>query len=232
VGEDDVRPKSIAREMVEGYRGFVDYVKEYGVARSEGLLLRYLSQVHNTLVQSIPEEAKTDDVYDVIAFLRSLIQGVDASLVEAWETLLDPALRGPRRPGERPPPPFDLARQPRALAARVRAELHALVRDLAQGAFDAAAQRLQPAEDDPWDGERLERELAPFLAEYGAIDFTPRARQAHRTRIGPVEPRRFDVAHVLCDPQGDDLWALHAEVDLTGRRDPDGPLLRLIRIGP
>jgi superfamily II RNA helicase len=95
LGESNVRPKSVAREMAEDYRDFVDYVREYAVARSEGLLLRYLSQVHNTLVQTVPEEAKTEEVYDVIAFLRTMLQRVDSSLVEAWETLLRPEPAAP-----------------------------------------------------------------------------------------------------------------------------------------
>lgn len=231
VGEEDVRPKSVAREMLEGYRDFDDYVKEYGIARSEGLLLRYLSQVHNTLVQSVPEEAKTEQVYDAVAFLRTLLQRVDSSLVEAWETLLDPA-RAVARPDAPPPPRFDLAQTPKALAARLRAELHALVRELAAREFEAAALRLRDADEDGWDAARLAAELAPFFAEYGEIEFTPRAREARRTRLDALGSRRWRVTQVLCDPRGEDLWALHGEVDLAGQRDPPGPLVRLLRIGP
>jgi superfamily II RNA helicase len=230
VGEADVHPKGVAREMLEGWRDFVDYVKEYAVARSEGRLLRYLGEVHATLVQNVPEEAKTDAVYDAIAYLRTLIQGVDSSLVEAWETLLDPSRRAmvaPRAPAR----PFDLAKQPKALAARVRAELHALVHDLAARDFEAAALRLRP-DGDSWDAARLAGELAPFFDEYGEIDTTPRSREARRTRLAEALPRRFDVMHVLCDPRGDDLWAIHGEVDLTAQRDPQGALLRLVRISP
>jgi superfamily II RNA helicase len=231
VGEADVSPKGIAREMVEGYRDFSDFVKEYGVARSEGLLLRYLSQVHNTLVQNVPEDAKSDEVYDVVAFLRTTLQHVDSSLVEAWERLVDPAAAPAAGVAAPEPPRFDLASRPKALTARVRAELHALVHDLAAGAFDEAAGRLRQDPEDPWTAERLAATLAPFLEEYGRIDFTPRARQAHQTRLDPTGPRVWSVSHVLCDPQQDDLWALIGEVDLTRERDPEGPLIRLVRIG-
>jgi superfamily II RNA helicase len=231
VGEAAVHPKGIAREMVEDYRAFGDWVKEYGVARSEGLLLRYLSQVHNTLVQNVPEDAKTEEVYDVIAFLRTTLQHVDSSLVDAWETLVDPsASRSSVR--EAPElPRFDLASRPKALASRVRAELHALLHDLASDSFDEAADRLRPDPDDPWTGERLAAALAPFIEEYGSIDFTPRARQSNLTRLDPTEPRRWTVTQVLCDPKRDDVWALIGEVDLTRDRDPEGPLIRLTRIG-
>jgi hypothetical protein len=231
IGHDDVRPKSVAREMFEGCRDFVDYVREYAVARSEGLLLRYLGQVHHTLVQTVPAENKTEGVYDAIAYLRTLIQGIDSSLVEAWETLLEPAVSEPGAPAP-PPRRFDLAAEPRALAARVRAELHALVRDLAAGRYDAAASRLRPDPDDPWDAARLEGALAAFLTEYGEIDFTPRARQAQCTQLRAHGPRVWRVSQVLCDAGGDDLWALHGEVDLSRERDPEAPLVRLRRIGP
>ncbi len=231
VGEQNVRPKSVAREMVEGYRDFVDYVREYNVARSEGLLLRYLSQVHHTLVQTVPVEEKTEELLDLIAFLRTTVQGVDSSLVEAWEGLLSPGADAAR--GDvAARPPFDLAAQPRALAARVRAEVHALVRDLALGHYEAATLRLREDPEQPWSAEDLAAALAPFLEEYGELDFTPRARQARLTHLEELGPRRWRVQQVLCDPAGDDLWALHGEVDLGGQRDPEGPLLILRRIGP
>jgi superfamily II RNA helicase len=228
--EEGVKPKSVARDMVEGYWGFVDYVREYGLARSEGLLLRYLSQVHHTLAQTVPVEEKSEELLDVIAFLRTTVQGVDSSLAEAWEGLLAPVAGA--APAAAPARPFDLAREPRALAARVRAELHALLRDLAARDFEAAAAHLRPDPEHAWDARRLEAELAPFFAEYGEIDFSPRARQAQRTRLDPDGPRRWRVQQVLCDPRGEDLWALFGDVDLAGQRDPQGPLLRLHRIGP
>lgn len=230
VGAYDVKPKGIAREMVEDWREFVDFVKDYGIARSEGLLLRYLSQVHDTLVQSVPEELKTDAVYDAIAFLRTLLAGVDSSLVEAWETLMDPERSAVTPAAAAPEQRFDLAKQKKALAARVRAELHACLRDLARGDYEAALERLHPDEADPWNAERLEAELAPFLEEHGELDVTPRARAAHLTRIVEKQSRCFDVTHVLVDPTGDDTWALRGEIDLTKERDPEAPLVQLLGI--
>jgi len=83
----DIHPKSIAREMFERGLGFDAYVRDYGLERGEGLLLRHLSQVYRTLVQTVPEPARTAAVVDIIAWLRATIEGVDASLIEAWERL-------------------------------------------------------------------------------------------------------------------------------------------------
>jgi superfamily II RNA helicase len=226
--EDDVRPKSIARDMVERYLGFRDYVAELSLARSEGLLLRYLSQVHNALVKSLPAAAKTDAVYDVIAFLRAAIAGVDTSLLEAWESLVAPA---PEAPALVLAPRFDLALQPRLLTARVRSELLSLVRALVTRDYEEAAHWVHPDPADPWDAPRFEAALAPFHADYGALLFTPEARRAHHTSLRAAGPRRFDVTQVLVDANGDNAWALHGEVDLRQDRDPELPLVRLIRVG-
>ena len=228
--EDALRPKSIARELVEHHLGFRDYVAELGLARSEGVLLRYLSQVHNTLVKTVPAAAQTPAVLDAIAHLRGQIAAVDTSLLEAWEDLVAPGEARESEPAA-PAPRFDLASQPRLLAARVRSELMSLVRALAAGDFEEAARWVHPDPEDAWTAERFASELAPFFEEYGEILFTPEARRAHHCRLDPVAERCWRVTQTLCDPAGDGLWALHGEVDLRRDRDPEAPLVELVRIG-
>src|SRR5690606_16064036 len=77
IGQENVRPKSIAREMYERYLSFSDYIREYGLERSEGLLLRHLSQVWKVLSQTVPEGAKTEPVVEMEEYFRELIRGVD-----------------------------------------------------------------------------------------------------------------------------------------------------------
>jgi hypothetical protein len=230
VGESDISPKGVAREMFETCPGFVDRVRELGIARSEGALLRYLSQVYDTLVRSLPDADKTEAVHDAIAYFRTVIQGVDASLLQAWQALRAPAALA--SPGLPPAPPFDLAQDERALLARTRAELHRLVRALAHKDWEEAADCIRQPPDDRWDPDRFEQALAGFFEEYGQLVFTPAARLAHRTRFAAAGPRRWQVAQVLVDPAGDELWALHGEVDLSREKEPEGPLIRLLRIGP
>ena len=227
VREEDVRPKSVAREMFEGLRGFRDYVEDYALARSEGLLLRYLSQVHNTLARSVPETRRTEGVYDVLAYLRAMLLRIDTSLVEAWQSLVAP------RPQAEPAPerPFDLVLHAPALRARVRQEMLALVAAAARGDYAEAAAFARDAAGEPLEPEELERALAPFLEEHGEIVITPEARRAHHTRIERREPRLFEVSQVLLDPAGENLWAIHGEVDLRTERDPEGPLVRVYRVG-
>jgi len=230
VGDEKIRPKSIAREMLEGYRGFGDFVRQYNLTRSEGALLRYLSQVHNTLVKSIPDAAKTEAVFDVIAFFRTMLLRVDSSLVEAWKSLVAPAApAGDAAPAS--PHHVDLAAAPRMLAARVRSEAHVLVRALAIGDYEAAAAAVRQNAEDPWDAPRLEAALSPFLEQYAGLVFNPYARQANFTQLKPVSKRSFRWTQVLVDPDFDELWALEGEIDLSRERDPEGPILQLRRVG-
>jgi superfamily II RNA helicase len=235
LAEQAIRPKSIAREMVERYLDFGAYVRELGIARSEGLLLRYLSDVHNTLARNVPESAKTAEVYDVLAYLRALVARVDSSLLEAWERLLAPG--APEREGEPAPPgvpaprPFDLAEHPKALHARIRAELHALVRALAARDFADAAACVRHDPDDAWPAARFEQALAPYFAEYGEIVFTPAARALHRTLVRPAGARVWDATQVIVDPRGDEQWCVRARVELERGPIPEGPLVRVLEIG-
>jgi superfamily II RNA helicase len=231
LSSENIRPKSVARAMVNVYSGFDDYVKICGIARVEGLLLRYLSQVHNTLVRSVPEAARTDDVLDVIGYLRSLVAGVDSSLLAEWESLVDPDRKSGPEHAVAPPPPRNPAADPRAFNARVRAEMHQLVRDLSAGRYQEAARRVRQVQGDEWNADRLEAALAPFFADYERILFDPPARQAHWTRVDPKGPLLFDVHQVLLDDAGDNLWNVEGEIDLRGELSPDSPWVAIRRIG-
>jgi hypothetical protein len=90
VEQENVRPKSIAREMFERYQSFADYVREYGLERSEGLLLRHLMQAWKVLAQTVPDSAKTPEVVEMEDYFRELIRGIDSSLLDEWERLKNP----------------------------------------------------------------------------------------------------------------------------------------------
>src|SRR5580693_3174441 len=93
VGEENIRPKSIAREMFENFRSFAEYVLDYELQRSEGLLLRHLNSVYKVLSQTVPDGAKTDEVGEMELYLRTLLRQVDSSLADEWERMRDPAYR-------------------------------------------------------------------------------------------------------------------------------------------
>ena len=236
LGDEVIRPKSIGRDLLERYASFADYVRLYGLQRSEGVLLRYLSQLYKTLLQGVPERAITEPVVEATAVFRTLLEHTDTSLLEEWEGLLHPELRA-QRADERERArqalrAWELLHDPKAFAARVRAELHQLVAALARREWEDAAAALWQDPEDPWTPERFEAAVAPLLAEYGALDFTPRARQAVLTRIVQVEPRRWEVTHNLLDPEGEGSWHLEGTIDLGPGRGLEGRLVRLDAIAP
>jgi hypothetical protein len=92
--EQNIRPKSIAREMMENYYSFHEYIREYDLQRVEGLLLRYLSDVYKTLVQNVPELSRnrSDELLSVIEYFKTMLKEIDSSLIEEWERLKNPDL--------------------------------------------------------------------------------------------------------------------------------------------
>ena len=230
---ESIRPKSIAREMAESFMGFHDYVRQLGLERSEGLLLRYLGQVYTTLSQSVPEALRTEDLEEIRAYLRAMLEQVDASLVEEWELLVHPDPSRPAADAAAMPArrERDVAADPRVFAARVRQEWHRLVQALAARDWEEAARCVREDPDDLWEPRRFQAELAPFFAECGEIVTTPDARRADRTTILKTGPRTWDVTQTLVDPQGDELWCLFGHVDLRQETAPEGPILRMRRIG-
>src|SRR5690606_19799130 len=87
----DLSPKSVVREMYETGRSFSEFVAAYGIARSEGLVLRYLSDAYRTLRRTVPEDVRTDALDDLIEWLGETVRQVDSSLLDEWEALTDPA---------------------------------------------------------------------------------------------------------------------------------------------
>ncbi len=151
VGEENIRPKSIAREMFENFRSFAEYVLDYGLQRSEGLLLRHLDRVYKVLGQTVPDGLKTDEVVEMEEYLRAVLRQVDSSLEEEWERMRDPdyqplapaAGRGEalRPPGAETLPP-DVTRDQKAFTAAVRTRVFMFLRAWAIGDHAAALEAI------------------------------------------------------------------------------------------
>jgi superfamily II DNA/RNA helicase len=237
VGGDLVQPKSVAREMVEEYLGFGEYVRRYGLQRSEGVLLRYLSQAYKTLDQNVPDALKSDAVWDIAGYLRAVIERTDTSLIEEWESLVHPELRfqgESSRDGHLRLVARELLADPRRLASRLRGELHALVAALSRQEWEEAAQTVrQGAEgaDTQWPPDRFAEALAPFVERFGRIVFDHRSRLADKTTIRQVGEFQWKAVQVLCDPEGEDLWCVEAVIDLSSVEQLDGPIIAVKRIG-
>jgi hypothetical protein len=218
--------------MYERGDSFNDYVRDYGLERSEGVLLRYLMDAYKTATQTVPERYRTDDVLEALAYLRVTLAAVDTSLLDEWEELRDPEVllaRARREPVVRRAP--YLAENPKALTARVRAELHRLLQALARREWDDAALCTYQSDANGWSAGRLEEATAPLFAEHRGIDVTPHARASHNTLIEPTGSRTWRVVQKLIALDGDDLWMIEGRIDLTSPREADVPLVSLERIG-
>ncbi|MFD1050493.1 DUF3516 domain-containing protein, partial [Kibdelosporangium lantanae] len=90
VADYHLEPKSVVRDMYERAMTFADYISFYQLARSEGLVLRYLADAYKALKQTVPDEAKTEELQDVVEWLGELVRQVDSSLIDEWEKLRNP----------------------------------------------------------------------------------------------------------------------------------------------
>ena len=223
---EHVRPKSVARDMVETWSTFNEYVRELKLEAVEGVLLRYLNQVYKVLARTIPEAAQTDELVDVIAFLRATIAKADSSLLSEWEKLLG-------EPDEvevdAPPAPPDISKNKRSFIARIRAELHHFVRALHMGEWEDALACVLPDED--WTAEAVDAAMEPILAEIGRVRFDSVARLADKTTVRPDGDHRWLVAQSLIDFEGEIVATVEGIVDLREDTNPIGPLVALTAIG-
>lgn len=228
---ENIKPKSIARDVYETLQTFSGYVKTYGLSRSEGVLLRYLSEVYKVMVQTVPAPAKTEAVEDITAFLGAIVRGTDASLLEEWERLRDPSR--PARTVEEidEGSASDVTRDDRGFTVMIRNAMFKLLSALAardvRGALSLVAEQDEQAVD--WTEERLRGELDAFFADHTAIRLDSAARAPSNTRIDK-QPGAYRVVQVILDPEEDADWFVEALVDLPRSREAGEPVLVLSRI--
>ncbi len=225
--DHNIKPKSVARDMWERSLGFADYVALYGLARVEGLLLRYLSDAYRGLVQSIPEDAKTDELIDLTTWLGEVVRQVDSSLIDEWEALTRPAGPEPSR-SERGRPVTDSAPPP--LSANRRA-FTVMVRNAAFRRVELLARRDYPALellDGPagWDAGRWRQAGEAYFAEHQSIGIGAEARSAERFVVED-RGRRWAVTQIIDDPAGWSEWALTFDVDLDASDEAGDAVIRM-----
>jgi hypothetical protein len=140
VGHANIRPKSVARDMLERFATFNDYVRQYELQRSEGVLLRYLSDAYKTLAQTVPESYRDEAVEEALQSLRRTVREADSSLIDEWERLQRPEAAPASRP--EPAGPWD-----RRHGRSPRGPLGAppLLKAVAEKAWDDASPASRPA---------------------------------------------------------------------------------------
>lgn len=241
VGQENIRPKSIAREMFENFRSFSDYVRDYELQRSEGLLLRHLNGVYKVLAQTVPDNAKNDTVREMELYLGTMIKQVDSSLLDEWEKMRDPNYL-PRAEAKEVRPPGaeeaakDITRDAKGFTAAIRNQAFNFLRGLVNQDFEQALTHLSSPNDpdgQPWTPVRLEALLENYYAEHERICLDPNARNARHTYVIPSEDKKsWRIQQMLVDPEENNDWVAEFEVDLAQSRSAQEPFLRLRSIGP
>ncbi|MFR9727626.1 DEAD/DEAH box helicase [Saccharopolyspora sp. MS10] len=221
VAEHELSPKSVARDMFERAMNFVEFVNHYGLARSEGLVLRYLADVYKALRHTVPADAKTEELTDLIEWLGELVRQVDSSLLDEWERLRNPAAETEAGAAPVQEGPAGITQNARAFRVQVR---NALFRRV-----ELAARRWtnQLGELDPEFGaEAWDEALEGYFAEYDEIGTGADARGPAMLMI-TEEPGRWLVRQVFADPEGDHDWGISAEVDLAASDEEGTAVIRV-----
>lgn len=232
IGQENIRPKSIVREMYEGFMSFTEYVREYDLQRSEGLLLRYLSEVYKILVQTVPATAKDDEMQAIIDYLGGMIRGIDSSLLDEWEKLRNPAWQAPAQ-GEEQPGSADITANVREFTAAIRNESFHFIKALKAQQYEVVAEVL--LENDPtsvWTAALLEDAMNAYYSDHQGplIDRSARHPQHLRITSQPSAPGHWQASQILVDAEGHNDWALDFQVDLEASRQRGKPVLNLTRI--
>ena len=227
VGNDRIKPKSIAREMFENYRSFNDYVNDYDLHRVEGALLRHLSSAYKVLAQTVPEANKTESVQEMEAWLAGVLHGTDSSLLDEWERMRDPNYK-PGESEDKPEQAPDITRNKREFTALIRTEIFRFMTPLAQENYSAAAARLS---NPVWTADALADALDPFFETHGRIRLDPEARNGRHTYVDAT-PTTWRVSQVLVDPDEVNDWQMQFTVDVARAREEGKPTLLLVSIAP
>jgi hypothetical protein len=234
VNDFELHPKSVVRDMYERAMTFGDYTNYYKLARSEGLVLRYLSDAYRAARQTIPDEAKTEDLLDLIEWLGELVRQVDSSLLDEWDELVNPGEIVDGKP-VLPPVPPGVTTNARAFRVLVRNELFRRVQLAALekweelGELDAAS---------GFDADRWADSLDPYFDEYDQegdnwplirTDADARGSGMLQLTEGPTE---WLARQVLADPAGDHDWGITATIDLAESNEQGVAVVRIVAVGP
>jgi hypothetical protein len=217
-------PKSVVRDMYERAMTFVEYVGFYGLSRSEGLVLRYLADAYKALRQTVPDEAKTEELADLIEWLGELVRQVDSSLLDEWEQLRDPSGALVSQAEMRPTAVTANTRAFRVLVRNAlfrRVELAALGHYAELGELDAEA---------GWDADAWATAIEPYFDVHDEIGTGPDARGPALLIIGEGRDT-WTVRQIFDDPARDHDWGISAEVDLAASAEAGEAVLRVTEVG-
>ena len=227
VADFEPAPKSVVRDMYERAMTFAEYVAFYGLARSEGLLLRYLSDVVKALRQTVPDAVRTEALTDLTEWLGELVRQVDSSLLDEWEALLSPtasaeSIKETARAG---PPP--VTANLRAFTVLVR---NALFRRVELAALERYEELGSLGGEDGWDAAAWADAMDGYYAEHQELGTGPDAR-GPRLLLLERGSTSWQVRQIFDDPAGDHDWGISAAVDLAASDEAGTAVVRVLSVG-
>ena len=226
IADAGLSPKAVVRDMFERAMTFGEFIGFYGLARSEGVVLRYLSDAYKALRQTVPPDKVNEDLTDLIEWLGEVVRQTDSSLLDEWEELTNPTDEpeaevvpaGPRR----------ITLNTRAFRVLVRnamfrrVELLALHRWAELGQLDAEA---------GWDAGRWAEAGTAYYAEHDVVNTGPAARGPALFMI-EEHPGYWEVQQIIDDPEGNHDWRITASVDLAASDEAGDLVLELASFKP
>ncbi|MDX2852032.1 DUF3516 domain-containing protein [Actinacidiphila glaucinigra] len=229
VGDHPLSPKSVVRDMYERAMTFSEFVSNYELARTEGIVLRYLAGAYKALGHTVPDDLKSEDLQDLIAWLGELVRQVDSSLLDEWEQLANPGEMTAEEAQERADQVKPVTANARAFRVLVRnamfrrVELAALDRFGELGEMDAAS---------GWDANAWAEAMDAYWDEYEDLGTGPDARGPKLLQIEerPAEGL-WKVRQTFADPEGDHDWGISAEIDLTASDEEGRAVVKVTAVG-
>ena len=221
-------PKSILRDMVETASDFKEYVGRYGIARSEGLLLRYLSEAFRALDRTVPLDKRDERLNDIVAWLGLVVRTVDSSLVDEWAAAGESSAEGL---DAAPPAADEVVHDRRGLTLLVRNALFARVR---LAAFDNVDELGKLDADWGWRAPVWQRALDRFYEEHEEIVLDGDARSTAYYTIDESDEKSAHVWHVhqiFRDSDDDRDFGIWGDVDLDATQDEGAVVFSSYRVG-
>jgi superfamily II RNA helicase len=228
VADYELSPKSVVRDMYERAMTFGEYVHFYSLSRSEGIVLRYLADAFRAMRQTVPDDAKTEELIDLIEWLGELVRQVDSSLIDEWEKLTHPDDDPESALAAVKAQPKGVTGNPRAFRVLVRNALFRRVTLAALRRYDELGD-LDGAGG--WRSRDWESALEEYFEEYGEIGTGPDARGPAMLVI-TEGPREWTVRQIFDDPAGDRDWGISAVVDLAASDEEGTAVIRVTAVGP
>ena len=221
VGSENVQPKSIAREMYETGFNFRQYIEHHGLKRSEGVVLRYLTQAYKALVQNVPEAEKTGHLVDLEAWLGETVRQIDSSLIDEWEKIRNPdPAHVPASEASEPERP-DVTRSTRAFRVMVRNEMFRWVQLLVRRSTDdmTVLAEVPAVGDTPWTAVAIGEAIAPYWDDHAVLPTDSHARGGEFFVLEAGGSDWWPVTQTIADPAGFHEWVLEGRVDLAASRE-------------